>query len=207
MARSSWIAQPWIDRGVDDSRLPRLFNERGRTFPYLRDIFDHACRGRKADDIVIYTNADIGVVSNLCFRVAFALQGIHAGYSMRRDLHKQIVAVPPDQDILQWHEYAGTDLFFFRIAWWLEYRSEMPDMIPAREAWDPVLRVLMTDTQPDCQLSIPNLCWHERHGSVNGSYWEDPANRYTLPGQLHNLGLAKQFMVRHGRKPSQFGIR
>lgn len=207
MAQYSWITQPWIDAGIEDRMLPRLFDERGRKFPFLKDIFDYACTDGDDDDIVVYTNADIGVVSNCCFRIAIALQEIAAGYSFRRDLHKHIVALPADDDILQWHQYCGTDMFFFRIGWWKECRKEMPDMIPAREAWDPVLRVLMTDTQPGMQLAINNLCWHERHGGNNGAYWEDPKNRYTLPGQRYNLSLARVFLANRGRNPASFGIR
>lgn len=193
--------------GVDEVHAKRLFNERGRKFPYLKDLFDAACAGRNDDDIVVFTNADIGVVTDACFRIAVALQLADAGYSFRRDLHKQVVAVPKDEDLLFWHQYCGTDLFFFRVGWWRDNKDEMPDMIPAREAWDPVLRVLITDThEPNQQLAVPNLCWHERHGGNNG-YWENPANRYTLPGQIHNLRLAKAFMLRHGRKPATFGIR
>ena len=205
IAQSTWTKQPWEDRGVEDNQLPRLFNERGRKFPFIRDIFDHACRGLKPDDIVIYTNADIGVVSNLCFRIALALQPIDAGYSFRRDLHKRVVAVPKDNDILQWHHYPGTDLFFFRVVWWQKYRKDMPELIPAREEWDGCLRVLMTVTHPGAQLAQQNLCWHERHGG--SGYWEQPANRYTLGGQIHNLTLAKRFMRQKGFNPAQFGIR
>ena len=206
LAQSTWAKQPWTDRGVSDDELPRLFTERDRKFPYIRDIFDAACKGQKPGDIIIYTNADIGVVSTLCFQVALALQNIDAGYCFRRDLHKKVVAVPSDSDILQWHHYPGTDLFFFRAAWWNKYRGDMPDMIPAREAWDPCLRVLMTVTNPGQQLAQQDLCWHERHGGGNG-YWEQPQNRYTLPGQIYNLRLAKSFMRSKGYNPGDFGIR
>lgn len=206
LAQSTWVKQPWIDKGVTDDQLPRRFTERDRTFPYIRDIFDYACKNAEPRDIIIYTNADIGVVSDICFQVAVALQSNQAGYSFRRDLHKKVVAVPSDEDIRQWHHYPGTDLFFFRVEWWKANRTRMPDMIPAREAWDACFRILMTITHPGAQLASLDLCWHERHGGANG-YWEAPHNRYTLPGQVHNLHLAKQFMRSCGYNPSQFGVR
>ena len=206
IAQSTWGKQPWIEMPISDGQLPRLFNENGHNFPFIRDLFDAACLGRKADDIIIYTNADIGMVSNACIRIAIQLNLAEAGYAFRRDLHIKVTHVPPDQDILQWHHYPGSDVFFFRVRWWKKHGSQMPDMIPAREAWDPCLRILIDDTNDHPQMALPNLCWHERHGKPSG-YWEDPNNRYTLPGQIHNLRLAKSFMLKQGRNPSQFGVR
>lgn len=77
-------------------------------------------------------------------------------------------------------------------------------MLLGREAWDACLLVLVERTNPNKPLSVPNLCWHERHGGA--AYWENPVNRYRLPGQKYNLRLASAWLPTHGQKPSHFGI-
>lgn len=201
LAQSTWASQPWRELPVDDATLPRLFDENGRKLPFVRDLFDRAADGGPSTGIVIFTNADIGVVWDAAFRIALALQVNGAGYSFRRDFGR-LSAVP--SDITQGADYPGTDLFFFRVGWWQKHRAQMPDMLLAREAWDACLRVLIEKTCPNKPLALPNICWHERHGG-NG-HWEGAANRYSLPGQLHNLKLAKAALTGWGYNPASFGI-
>jgi hypothetical protein len=40
IAQSTWPRQPWKECPVADADLPRLWQEKGRSFPYLRDLFD-----------------------------------------------------------------------------------------------------------------------------------------------------------------------
>lgn len=203
LAQTTWGHQNWIERPIKDDRLPRMFNENGRQLPFIRDLFDAACEELNPEYILVFSNSDIGFARNAMLRIVCALQANDAGYAFRRDAHHRVDRVPSDDEFSHWNDYPGNDVFFFRKRWWRQHRQTFPDMLLAREAWDACMRVLIEATNADKPLSLPNLVWHERHGS----HWEASANRYSLPGQLHNLGLARVFLVKMGHNPAAFGIR
>ncbi len=202
IAQSTWPRQPWKELPIRDSDLPRLWEERGRKFPYVRDVFDAACEGANDDDIVVYTNADIMVRGDTCTKIAERLQEIDACYCYRRDFHHRVDSPVPDKDFEKGLDYAGSDLAAFRVIWWRAYRDLFPDMVIAAEAYDPVLRQLIDESNLTGNPVLRDLTCHERHGS----YWENPAHRYKLHMQLHNLGLAKAFFLSRGINPGKFGI-
>ena len=204
LAQSSWADQPWQEIRITDDALPRLFSERMKRLPFIRDLFDLASADCPPEAILLFSNADIGFCSNAAFRVVLALQANDAGYAFRRDLPPR-QTLPTDEEISEGKEYAGTDVFFFRVGWWTQWRERFPDMLIGREAWDACLRVLIEDTNRNKPLAISDLVWHVRHGG--NEYWETPATRYTLPGQLHNLRLARTFLRTCNRNPANFGIR
>ncbi|MDB6110584.1 MAG: hypothetical protein JWR69_2334 [Pedosphaera sp.] len=203
IAQATWPRQPWKECPVADADLPRLWQEKGRSFPYLRDLFDAGCQGCRDEDILVYTNADIMVRSDCCAKIAEALQTVDACYCYRRDFHHRVESPIPDADYAKGLDYAGSDLKAFRVIWWRAYREDMPDMLIGNEAYDPVLRQLIDETNgAENGTRIRDVICHERHGS----YWENPKHRYTLKSQLHNLGLAKAFFVARGIDPRRFGI-
>lgn len=204
LARSSWEKQRWSEFPVADSDLPRLFTEGKKRLPFIRDLFDAGVTKADPEDIVVYSNSDIAFCDLAVPRIALALQVNDAGYSFRRDLAPR-TTLPTEDEIEQGIEYCGTDVFFFRVHWWTSYRDRLPDLLIAREAWDACLRVLIESTNSEKPLSLPNLCWHVRHSG--DGHWESPNNRYTLPGQSHNLNLAKRFLISFGLNPASFGIR
>lgn len=203
LAQDSWTKQKWTERPVADAALPRHFACAGKRLPYVRDLVDTAAEAAAPDDILVYSNADIGFASNAAVRIALALQANEAGYSFRRDWPR-LNAAPRDDEIRDGAHYCGKDVFFFRKRWWGLFRRDMPDMLIGREGWDAVLCELIEATNPNKPLSVPDICWHERHGD-NG-YWEAPQHRYTLAGQLYNLKLARKWLVQHGVPPSNHGI-
>lgn len=204
VARSTWPWQGWKERPIADKELPRLFPENTKRLPYIRDLMDLATEGCDEGDIVVFSNADIGFASDASWQIALALQANAAGYAFRRDF-KRLDAPPSNEDIAKGASYAGTDVFFFRAGWWANVgQLHFPDLLLGREAWDACFRVLIEDTNPNKPLAVENLCWHERHGGI--AYWEDPTNRYRLPGQRYNLKLAISWLREVGRNPSHFGI-
>lgn len=202
VARETWKRQPWQERPVRDDQAGRLWNERGRKFPFVKDVFNVGCDGLRDDDIVVYTNADNMVRSDCCAVIVEALQNVDACYCYRRDFHHRVLSPIPDADYEKGLDYAGSDLKAFRVDWWRRFRDEMPDMLMATEAWDAVMRTLIDEVNDPAVTRLHNLICHERHAS----YWENPAWRYKLKGQLHNLGLAKAFFMERGINPKQFGI-
>jgi len=203
VAQRSWLNQPWQELPIDDSSLPRLFDEGKRQLPFLRDLFDYAAIRRSNGDIIVFSNSDLCMAPDACVRIVAALQSNDAGYAFRKDAYYRLNKPPTIEEIYQGTDYAGADLFFFRSGWWSKYRKLYPDMLLAREAWDCVMRHLIEETNSNKPLALENICLHERHN--NG--WENPSIRYALKGQIHNLNLAKAFMRQRGINPGNFGIR
>ncbi len=204
LAQLSWRNQPWIEVPIKDQDFPRLWKERGRALPYVKDMIDicgNACRS--VDDIIVMSNADIIVRSDCCLQLAAYMQQCQACYSFRRDFGR-LDQIPPDSDFSKGNDYVGSDLYCFRKSWWLTYKSKMPDMILGLEAWDSCLRTLIETTNPGRHVSIKNIICHERHGGDN--HWESEKNRYSMEGQHYCLNLAIKFLRDYGKNPEQFGI-
>lgn len=203
VARMTWSTQLWTEIPISDTSLPRMWDEEGRKVPYVLDVFDAACDGRSPDDCMIYTNADVCVLSNCAMVCLSALQETDAFYSYRRDFNQDFSAPIPDDVVLRGNAYAGSDLYGFRVNWWKTYRKDFPDMLIGTEAWDPVLRRLMEETNRGKPVNLPNTHYHRKHASV----WEDSKNRYRLRSQRWNLDLAKRWLTIHGVNPLAHGIR
>ena len=203
VAKLTWSRQPWEPLGINNDQLQRSWKEDGRSFPYIRDLFDAAISGHDPETIICYTNSDIMVRGDCCMLLSAVMQGTDACYSYRRDFQHRIETPIPDEDYIKGMPYAGSDLFAFRVRWWREYRPHMPDMILGFEAYDPVLRLLAERTNKGAQTHLPDVICHERHGTM----WEHPKNRYRLRAQLHNLALAKSFLKSNGVNPAVHGIR
>jgi hypothetical protein len=202
LAQTSWPRQFWRPCPVRDEDVPRLWQEEGRSFPYLRDLFDFSVQGKLDTDIIIHTNADIHVRSDCSLRICFALQETDACYCFRRDFAR-LDSVPPDDVFVTGHDYPGHDLTAFRVGWWRQHRSEMPDMVVGFEAYDPCIRILIDKTNPGKDVTLHDLIAHERHSS----YWEKSENRYRLNGQKYNIALAKGFLSANGIDPRTRGLR
>lgn len=202
LAKATWTTQFWSELPVNASDLPRVWVEEGRTYPHILDLFDLACSFLSPGDIAIYTNSDICVVSHCAFAIANALQETDAAYCFRRDFAEPFHEPIPDDVVARGSDYPGSDLYAFRVYWWRDHRKDFPDMITGHEAWDPVLRHLMDLTNPGRPTRLRDLIYHHRHPS----WWESPANRYRLRGQLHNLRLASAWLKARGIDPAIHGI-
>lgn len=202
LAQSTWKNQGWTDIPVPDSALRSPFVENGRVLPRVVDLFNVGSDALKDSDIVVFTNSDIGVIDNVAFHIAMAAQTVEAGWSDRKDFPGPLLAVPSLSEVEAAPLNAGTDTFFFRVRWWRTCRGRYPDMIIAREAWDPCMRELMVATQPPGDLVVPCLCWHENHGGPN--HWV--TQRFTAAGQIQNHTNAKVFLKKLGKNPRSYGL-
>lgn len=202
VAKETWTIQPWTEISVKDSDLPRLWKEEGRSYPYLVDLIDFGSNLSEPNDLVIFTNTDTCVVTNCALQVAAALQDSIACYCYRRDFNHDFHEPIPDDVVPRGDNYVGSDLYAFRVSWWLANRKEFPDLLIGHEAWDPIFRHLIDTTNLGRPTILRNLIYHRRHGSR----WENPANRYRLRGQQYNLTLAARWMKQHGMNPSTYGI-
>lgn len=200
LARRTWSVQPWKEIPVGDDDVRCFIDHMGRV-PFVKDIINFASRDKDDKDIIVLTNADICVSQNCSFKITGAMQCISAAYCFRRDF--PILNEPlKDPAIKHGHHYCGSDLYAFRVGWWRQYVDEFPDMMLGREAWDSVFRILIEMTHPGQDCTLHNLIYHERHASV----WENPRNRRSIPSQIHNINLAKAWMLSFGHNPSSIGL-
>lgn len=202
VARITWGTQLWQEIPVHDSDVPRLWEEEGKRYPYVKDVFDFACKGLPGEDIMVYTNADICVRSDCALVVVGAMQDTDAFYSFRRDFNVDFHEPIPDDAIARGSDYAGSDLYGFRVRWWTQHRDEFPDLVLALETWDAVIRHLIERTNQGKPVNLRDTNYHRRHSS----FWEDSKNRYRLKGQLHNLTLSTQWLKSRGINPAIHGI-
>lgn len=203
LAKTTWSTQMWVERPIGNAALKRLWQEEERTYPYLKDLLDLAVKDADGNDIIVFTNTDICVRSDCALQVAAALQDSDAIYCYRRDFNQDFSEPIPDELIVRGDDYVGSDLYAFRVHWWLNHREDFPDMLVGHEAWDPILRYLMEQTNPGCEVVLKDLIYHRRHDS----WWENPKNRYRLKGQLHNILHAIYWMRKHGLDPARHGLR
>lgn len=200
LARQTWSMQPWVDLPISE-KSGRLFRDRAGAVPYIKDILNAAASGKQNQDIIVFTNSDICVSPDCCFKIAAAFQSINAGYCFRRDFGR-LDAPLPATAIKKGCHYVGSDLYAFRAGWWRRYGPEFPDMLLGRECWDAVLRLLIDDTHPKQNPTLCDLIYHEKHAST----WEKPNNKRILASQLHNVNLARQWMLASGLNPQTIGI-
>lgn len=202
LAQQTWAQQPWQEMPVLDSALPRLFRDAGGAVPYIKDLIELGGAFASPVDILIFTNADICVSLRCCDQLAEMLQTRNALYGHRFDF-KRLDEPLPDDKIHTGSYYCGMDLFAFRKAWWMENARHMPDMLIGRQAWDSVMQYLIMGTHPNLDCDCCGVCYHEKHPSV----WEDAKNIRSLPSQVHNITLAREWFAKHGINAAEAGLR
>lgn len=188
--------------------------ENEEAIPYVKDLLDVACEAARPQDVVVYINADIGLVVDA---PRLIVEGMARYYGEDRYLYLDALALPrrniahPEPGRLMSHlrghpTDGGFDAFAMRPEWWHEHRALMPDMLIGREGWDTVLRVLMHEdatgeritsgsvihdfaSSPAC---LDGVLWHAPHESP----WKQA--RYTSSGNAHNRGLLGKFLEARG---------
>lgn len=200
LAKATWKAQTWEEIPVGDHDV-RCYKDHMGVVPFVKDIVNFAAKEKDPSDILVLTNADICVASNCCFKIVGALQSIQAAYCFRRDFGR-LTGPLPDESIHKGNHYCGSDLYAFRVGWWNRHKADFPELLMGREAWDAILRILIEMTHPNQNPTLYDLIYHERHASV----WENPRNRRTIPSQMHNVRIARDWMLSFGFMPRSIGL-
>jgi glycosyltransferase involved in cell wall biosynthesis len=207
-AAATW--EPFYARGdalpllVTDEMLSRSSKtELGdpRPVPFLRDLFDWGCAFAAPEDIVIFSNADIGAVPSLPDRLRqhFADPARGADFAWRHNYYFPLNGLVTRCD--NGFKDGGVDLVAFRPGWWAEHRDFMPDMLIGCEAWDWVLRLLIEEAHPGLPVGIDGLIFHEWHDPWN----KRPANRTSNPGNAYNVRLGTDFFSKRGEPICNLG--
>lgn len=194
-ARSCWLKTYGVrlkERGIPIGGT-ESFSDNGRTLPFVRHLLKVGAQLAQQGDAIILTNSDVCPPANIVGMLDLILERTDACYSYRRDFN-QLTRPLSNDEIIAGHFNRGCEFFAFRKLWWLINGRNMPDMVLGAEGWDFAMRKLIDITQPGRMVSWSNLSYHEAHNSV----WWRPENIRTLPSQLHNLKLAREFEAKHG---------
>jgi len=186
VATKTWEGIGWVDLGLDDNCFVRnasnVIPDETKDIPMIKDMLRMACIGREDKDVIILTNSDTCVASNVIERLA----GNLPAYSFRNDFERLDEPLTNDEIYLG-KKYAGCDLFVMRVGWWRRNHSLFPDMVLGRHSWDRIMRELFKIAGG---REIPNLIYHERHPSA----WENPANLNNDASNLRNAKLAREWL-------------
>jgi len=186
VAAKSWEGIGWVDCGLDDNCFVRtaaeMVPDETKRIPMIKEMLRLACVGRIDTDVLILTNTDTCVATNVLQRI----QGTLPAYAYRNDFAK-LNSTIADDEIANGEKYAGCDFFAMRVGWWRKNHQLFPDMVLGRHSWDRILRELIKISQG---REIENLIYHERHPSG----WEDPQNINRDPSNLKNCLLARQWL-------------
>jgi hypothetical protein len=198
LAEQTWEIQGWKEIPVPDSLVRRFVDDKSRV-PYIRDIINFGCDGKESTDIVVLTNSDICCVPECRIEIVAGLMFSDAVCASRRDFGKLTSPLSKSQASTGIH-YPGIDLFAFRVGWWMKNGSDYPDLLLGREIWDLVMFCLMERTNPNSQIRISDLIYHENHYQ----FWSDPKHKYKLKSQLHNISLGRGWLDSRGISMGRF---
>jgi hypothetical protein len=200
-----------INGGLCDFQFERLGDSVGEErLPFLRDLMDKGCAMALPEDIVVYTNEDVGFTTEAPARI---IAGVARGHGVTVCPRRSLPNPTPNRyyrTVKNCATDGGMDVIACTPSWWKRFRPEMPDMLIGREAWDLCFRTLAEEwadggaeratisTDPErwwaSAAYTDDVCWHQPHASA----WK--AARET--SGAYNRACAKAFFEkrknRHG---------
>jgi hypothetical protein len=190
----SWQNKDLINIGIKDSQLER--NLYG--LPYLKDLIDIAIsKCVNDDDIVIYTNSDINLVSDF---LEFPKENF---FSVRKEVDKIKNYTISDIEKLPFKHSVNCDVFGFTKKWYIENKNNIPDFIIGSPYWDLAFICLLNGKR------IDNITYHVKHFSkwksnpdqhiYNKNLYEEYCNLNGIPfsNKKINGKTFLEYMVQH----------
>jgi hypothetical protein len=181
-----------LEYRLSDGRHSGIVLGDSRQLPFVRDIFDFACRRAGADDIVVYTNADIGLCQDAPILIRDMMAEATCGWSARAAVNLPRNPRTWRRELLDHRMGEGSDLFAFTPAWWRTARGRVPDMVIGAEGWDAVMRWVMRESGGG-EL-FPAVSWHQQHRP----FWAEGVIITENPAQKHNRALAAAWAKDNG---------
>jgi len=186
LAKKTWDKIGWVDCGLDDNCFVRhagnVIPKQTRYIPLIKEMIRLACCGRKDSDIVVITNTDICVSTNIVEKIRAGLPA----YAFRHD-YRVLDEIIPDSEIAG-DKYPGCDLFAMSVGWWRRNHHLYPDMVIGRHSWDRIMRELFKLAKG---REIERGIYHQRHPSG----WENPVALNTDLCNLRNARLAREWLT------------
>lgn len=149
-SQNSWLKTEIQNIGVKNSDL----NRDVEGLPYLKDLLDigyNQCQND--DDIILYTNSDIGVVSD---NVIFPNENF---FSVRKNVNQMREYSSVELEKISYEHSINCDVFGITKKWYEKNRNNIPDFLIGSPAWDLCLILLLKAKR------INNICYHVAHQS------------------------------------------
>jgi len=197
--RMNYTTGAWRPLPISDASLPRLFQDKGRTLPYVNDLIEYGfqnLQNLQQGERLVYSNTDSCFVPNLASRL-----DTHKGLVVcrRRDFPKLVDPLTVDE-AAKGHSYVGKDVFVITREWWEKRKRDFPPMVQGAEGWDAVLCELL---RKDGATVTTDDIYHQRHSSE----WERPENRYDRLMQKYCLRVGGSALEKMGLNPADFGFK
>lgn len=180
-----------------------------KEIPFIKDIFDYGYSLCESDDdIIMYTNSDICLTSDIYEKVLESCKKWKCTFSFRKDFNFELKREMTKREIelTKWsggnETPTGADLFAVTKSWWEKWRDYIPDgQVIGRPSWDWVFRITMgksvegdivfsqTFEEQGTICETPNISYHESHNS----YWENSENLLDKDS-LKNVKIAYSWM-------------
>ena len=157
-AEASWENQDVVQVPLTDNVLLR--NIEG--VPFIKDIFEAgAQRCSSDDDIILYTNYDIGVVLE---KVEFPSTNF---FLVRKNVKKAINYTVRELKNTPFENSINADGFGITKSWWDKNKHLIPDFVIGRPYWDLGFLMAIQGTRLD------NVIFHVEHDSKWKSLHDD----------------------------------
>lgn len=197
-ARATWEARRIEDKYYDlcfieDSNLGRTAKNIGdiADLPFLHDLFDILAKKAKSDTIIMFTNSDIFITNDALSVIRKKMDDMECCFSFRKDVPRLDRAFT-SQELSKINSYAGADLFCFTKKWWKQNKEIFPDLLLGREGFDWVLRRIMLNEYPSCEITTP-IIYHELHPTQ----WCKLPFLVNNPGQIWNRNLCRKWAIKN----------
>ena len=165
-----------------------------KKLPYIKNVIDRGIDYINNDDnyVILFTNSDSCLLPKITECLQHVTDDNTQSYS-RLDLPFKFIE-PLSEEQLQDERfiiYAGKDGFAFTKNFWLKNRDVFVNMLFGAEFWDYIFYLQLK------QLS--NLTSHFRYIYHEFHYqkWCDSTYRTSMPSQIHNIKLAKEFLYKN----------
>jgi hypothetical protein len=148
-AVESWYRDDIINIPVNDEQLSRSIDR----LPFLKDLLDIAAAQCDLDDIIIYTNTDIGLVSDLNINFASKLF-----FCPRKQVNRIKAYSTAELETVLYEDSINCDCFGFTKQWYLDNRDLIPDFVIGAPKWDIAFLCLMDGAE-----RLNNIVYHVKH--------------------------------------------
>lgn len=185
-ATESWdqelnqVEGAYVREGVSLAALARNSTKVGDPVatPYVLDLIERAMgKTSQLDDIVLFTNGDIGLTPGTQVKLRTLLVAKGAVFGYRFNHPKGVVFPPSYAGNVSGYWDGGLDLFAFTRRWLLTHGAKLPDLLIGRTGWDLVYRDVIKKTGGG---ELYGCIWHEAHTSWWKGNMDTAGNQYNL---------------------------
>lgn len=144
-----------------------------KTLPFWKDVIDAGIeRTRPSDgDVVVWTNDDVAISEG----TGLEILEMKCGWASRRDFMALPRRVTKDA-VAKGSPHPGADMLFFPVDQWPMLRTQFPDFVLGREAFDMVYRNILCGVAWAGELK--NVLAHSLHEQHWQKYWDHPSSKH-----------------------------